>query len=137
MAIPIDITKDPRKILFSKNYRCHELKFKEKDRNSQTSPEIRGGKQKLNCAEQSTPRHVELVVNLRSTREIDHRIISRCAELFRTVVDPRLWQRKCGRSDETGAGIFLVAVHSFLLSRFDLLFRLETQKWGWRGFIEA
>ena len=43
MAIPIDITKDPRKILFSKNSRCYELKFGEKDRNSQISPRIRGG----------------------------------------------------------------------------------------------
>jgi len=51
MAIPIDITNDPRKILFSKNSRCHELKFREEDRNSQTSPEIRRGNQKLNCTE--------------------------------------------------------------------------------------
>ena len=43
MAISIDITKDPRKILFSKNNRCHELKFREEDRNLQTSLGIYGG----------------------------------------------------------------------------------------------
>jgi len=42
MAIPIDITKDLRKILFSKNSMCDELKFREKDRNSQTFPEYVG-----------------------------------------------------------------------------------------------
>ena len=34
MTISIDITKDPKKILFNKNSRCHELKFEEKERNS-------------------------------------------------------------------------------------------------------
>jgi len=82
-------------------------------------------------------RHAELVVDLRSTRKIDHRKISWCAELFKIATDLRLWQRKCGRLDKAGAGIFLVAARSFLLSRSDLQFRLETQEWGWRGYIEA
>ena len=43
MAIPIDITKDPRKILFSKNSRCHELKFREKIRIRKPPPEFVGG----------------------------------------------------------------------------------------------
>jgi len=72
MAISIDITKDPRKILFSKNNRCHELKFGEKERNLQTSPGIRGGKQRSNCTEQSTKRSSKHVADLRSTGRIDH-----------------------------------------------------------------
>ena len=72
MTIFTDITKDPRKILFSKNSRCHELKFGEKDRNSQTSPGIRGGEQRLSCTEQSAQRYAQITVDLRSTGENDH-----------------------------------------------------------------
>jgi len=78
MAIPIDITKDPRKILFSKNSKCHELKFGEEDRNLQISPEIREGKQKLNYTEQFTQKRTEFAVDLGSTREGDHTKILRC-----------------------------------------------------------
>jgi len=42
MAIPIDITKDPRKIL-NKNSRCHELKLEEKIRIHKPPPEYVGG----------------------------------------------------------------------------------------------
>jgi len=100
IVIPIDITKDSRKIFFNKNSRCHELKFREKGRNSQTSPGIHGENQKLNCIEQSTQKRIELAVDLGSTREIDLRKISQRAGLLRNAADPRLRQRKCDRVEE-------------------------------------
>ena len=54
MAITIYIAKNPRKIFFRKNKWYHDEEYQAEERDTQTSPGLRGGKIKLDCREQST-----------------------------------------------------------------------------------
>ena len=79
----------------------------------------------MNCTEQSAQRYAKLAIDLRSTGEIDHWIISRCAGLLKIAADPRLWQRKRAGFREEEVGIFSVVARSSPLFRSDLRFRLR------------
>ena len=44
MAITINITKNSRKVFFSKDGWCHNEQYEVEERNTQISPGLRGGK---------------------------------------------------------------------------------------------
>jgi len=102
VAITINITKNSSKVFFSKYRWDHNEKYEGWERNSQTSPELCGGKPRLDCREQSMGRIGTRVVDLRSTDSSDCMKIWRRSRLYETA-DARLRPRKRGFFREVGA----------------------------------
>ena len=75
MAISMNIAKEFSKIFLSKYWGWHGWKYEGKERKSQNSPRIHGGKSKTDCREQFTGRSVDRDGDLRATKWSNHREI--------------------------------------------------------------